>query len=148
MSRATPDFSVFTQCPNRAAVSSHKGSCKLCVSLVPDLPGSVEQQSVIQASGKEGWRGICIWHLAASALPLKISKMSGVPWRFFSPSVINYHVVEEIHRLAENTECWNIWKQLGKKYNHVKPIIQLKKKKSLLLQWETPSKRTQISMAF
>lgn len=28
-------------------------------------------------------------------------------------------------------------------YNSVK-----KKKKSLLLQWETPSKRTQISMAF
>lgn len=32
----------------------------------------------------------------------------------FPPSVINYYVVEKIHRLAEKTECWNIWKQLEK----------------------------------
>lgn len=55
--------------------------------------------------------------------------MSIVPWRVFLPSVINYYVVEKIHRPAEKTECWNIWKQLEKKYNHVKPIIQFKKKK-------------------
>lgn len=55
---------------------------------------------------KVGYRGIRVWHLAASALPLKVSKMSIVPWRgFFFPSVINYYVVEKIHRLAEKTEC-------------------------------------------
>lgn len=42
----------------------------------------------------------CVWHWATSALPLKISKMSIVPWRAV-PSVINYGVVENIHRLAE-----------------------------------------------
>lgn len=53
----------------------------------------------------EGYRGKHVWHAAASALPLKISKMSIVPWRVFVPSVINYYVVEKIHRLAENSEC-------------------------------------------
>lgn len=41
--------------------------------------------------------------LATSAVSLKISKMSIVPWRVV-PSVINYHVVEKIHRPTENTE--------------------------------------------
>lgn len=52
------------------------------------------------ASGREGCRRECVWHWATSALPLKISKMSIVPWRAV-PSVINYGVVENIHRLAE-----------------------------------------------
>lgn len=72
------------------------------------LPGPKAQRTVhpqsVTASGEEGCGGY-VSGLAMSALPLKISKMSIVPRRVFSPSVINYYVVEKIHRLAENTEC-------------------------------------------
>lgn len=51
----------------------------------PWSPRMGSQQPVTQASGNEGYRGIRVWHLAASALPLKISKMSIVPQRYFSP---------------------------------------------------------------
>lgn len=82
---------------------SYKDPCMVCVCLVP-RPKELCTHNQGPASGEEGCGGY-VSGLAVSALPLKISKMSIVPRRVFSPSVINYYVVEKIHRLAENTEC-------------------------------------------
>lgn len=122
-----PETSVFTLFAGRAATPRVTKVRACSVSAWSRDPTVYAAATKGSASGKEECRGLRVWHLSTSALPPKISKMSIVPSRFFSPSVINYYVVEKIHRLAENTERRNIWKQLEKKYNHVKPIIQLKK---------------------
>lgn len=83
MSRAIPETSWFTQCPARAATSRVTEVHTHPVSAWSLIPESVRQQSVTH---RHLVRRIRVWHLAASALPPKTSKMSIVPWGF-SPSL-------------------------------------------------------------